>query len=236
MLGHRRNRGRSRSRLRVFFILFVLIGGAGALYAIGRGAYLTGELLAASQVRSLEGERDRLTATLASTQAQRDALQSRLNEANDALAALKRRYERDVPAGAPAELYGLLRDRMAAGLPIDRLRQVILGAEPMHSCDGRSVRKRIAIQPPSAKPAEPVPFLDGLIGLSATSAAGSDYPVQAASVSLYAVWMDKPVVLGALPVKHDLLLNNAVLRLVVEPGDLRGYVSATLSSCSAKAS
>ncbi|MBS0640413.1 MAG: hypothetical protein U1E70_06765 [Acetobacteraceae bacterium] len=240
MLGRRRNRGRSGKRLRVFFVLFVLIGGAGTLYAIGRAAYLTGETLAAWQVRSLEAERDKLTATLAATQAQRDTLQSRLNEANDSLAAMKRRYERDVPAGAAAELYGLLRDRMAAGLTIDRLRTAIQGAEPVRACEGRSVRKRIAVQPAAAKPVEPVLFLDGLVGVTATatgSATGaSDNSVQSASVSLYAAWMDKPVVLGALPVKHDVLLNNTTLRLVVEPGDLRGYVNATLSSCVAKAS
>ncbi len=236
MLGSRRNRGRSRRRLRFSLILIAIIGGAIGLYAIGRTAYMTGEYLAESQVRTLEEERDRLTRSLSGAQIQRDAVQAKLNEANEALATLKRRYEKDVPTGPAADLFTLARDRMAAGLPAERLRQAIAGAEPVRACDGRSSRKRIAVQPAGTRMLDIVPFLDGLVGIAATAPAAADNPAQAASVSLYAVWMDKPIAFTTLPVKHDLTLNNAVLRLVVEPSEMRGYLNATLSSCYPKAS
>lgn len=229
MVSRRRHRERSRWVWRVILWLGALLAVVAGLLALGASAYRTGQQLASVQERALEGERDRLTEALATAIGERDAAQRRFTDTDAALAALQKRYDNDVPAGVQAELYALLRQRLAGGLPAERLEEVVRTAEPQRACEGRVQRKRLAIQSGPPRPAEAAIFLDGLLTVGV--GAPADATAQGTLVAIGAAWLEQGVSLTGLPARYDVVVNNLTLRLVVEQSEMRGYANATLSTC-----
>jgi hypothetical protein len=123
-----------------------------------------------------------------------------------------------------------VKDRIAGGVKEDRLAQVIREADSARLCEGRVLRRRFPIQI-GAQPEESVSFLDGLIWVSANAPAAADDPVKAAVVSINRAWASQPLKITGLPVRQSIPVNNAELKLTVEPSDIRGYATATLTVC-----
>ncbi len=230
MVSRRRHRERSQWAWRVFIWLAALLAVVVGLLALGASAYRTGQQLASVQVRALEGERDRLTEALATAIGERDAAQRRFTETDTALAALQKRYDDDVPAGVQAEIYALIRQRLAAGLPPERLSEVVRTAEPQRVCEGRVQRKRLAIQTGQPRAAEAGSFLDGMLTV-AVAVPTAESAAPATTVAIGAAWLEQPATLTGMPARYDVVLNNLVLRLVVEQSEMRGYANATLATC-----
>lgn len=227
--GFSRQRSRRRRQLVARTALWL---GIGAVFAgIGYSSYRSGVLLARMEVRGLEDEIARLSSQVEGTRIENDRLRTDLSQARQSAEGVKRRYDTDVPSGGLATLVALTRERLGAGVREDRIAQVLREAENTRVCEGRFIRKRFAIQTTGQGAEESVTLLEGLIQVSASAPAGSDDPAKAATVTISRVWATQPIKVTGMPVRQSIPLNSAELRLSVEPSELRGYATATLSLC-----
>jgi regulator of replication initiation timing len=227
--GFSRQRSRRRRQLLSRFALWLL--GAGVFVGIGYSSYRSGVVLARMELQGLEDDIVRLTSQVEALRVENDRLRTDLSQARQTADGVKRRYETDVPSGGLASLVGLLRDRMGAGVKEERLSQILRDAENTRPCEGRFVRKRFAIYTGGPGAEESVGLLEGLVQVSASAPSSADDPAKAATVTIQRAWSAQPVKLTGLPVRHTIALNNAELKLVLEPSELRGYGNVTLSLC-----
>ena len=116
------------------------------------------------------------------------------------------------------------------GIPPARLTQVLQDATATKPCETRSTRRRFAIVP-AGRPPEEVSLLDGLIQVSASTPPGATEIAKTTTVLVSRAWLAEPLKLTGLPARQDITVNNLVLRLTVEPSDVAGYATATLSGC-----
>jgi hypothetical protein len=223
--GIRRERARRRQRFIWRAMVWLLV--AAGVGALGWSAYQTGTVLAESRVTELLGQVSTLTAERDRARTDNGRLQAALGESRQATATLQGRYDSDVPKGDMAELFGLVRDRLAQGVTAARLTQILQEAGPVRPCEGRFTRKRFAIAQPG-RSEEGASLLEGLIQVTVT-AQGSE--LKTASVSVARAWASEPLKLTGLPAKQDVAINNIVLHLTVEPSELAGYAYATLTVC-----
>lgn len=187
-------------------------------------------MLARMELRALEDDITRLGNQVAGLRVENDQLRTDLSQARQTAEGIKRRYDADVPGGPLATLFALMRDRLQAGVREERLAQLLREAENPRPCEGRISRKRFPIRP-VGQPEDPVTLLDGLIQVSASAPVTADDPARAATVTVQRVWSAQPIKLTGLPAWQSIPINNAELRLTVEPSDLRGYAMVSLSLC-----
>jgi len=227
--GFSRQRSRRRRQLVMRAALWL---GVGAIFCgIGYSSYRSGVLLAHMQVRGLEDEIARLSSQLEGLRIENDRLRTDLSQSRQSADGLKRRYDTDVPQGGMAALVTLIRERLGAGVREDRIAQILREAENTRACEGRTIRKRFAIHTAGQGVEESVTLLEGLIQVSASAPAGADDPAKAATVTISRVWASQPIKATGMPTRQSIPLNNAELRLSVEPSELRGYGTAILSLC-----
>lgn len=230
---HPTNRSRERARRRNALLLrvakWVLL--LAIFTAIGYASYESGLWLAERKLVGLREELVRTTRGLAESESARDDLQARLAEANDEIRVKQRRYDADVPTGAPAELLKLARERLAGGLAADRLAEALRAAQAVIPCEGRPVIRRFRYRPE----VQPVPedtagFADGLISLHATLAPGED-PSRPTTVVFTRANAPPITATGRLPLRQSIVLDNVEYRFTIAASDLRGYLTATANSC-----
>jgi hypothetical protein len=224
------SRERARKRRQFMWRSTLVLLSLGALYGLGYSAYQTGTELARVELRGLEQQVRSLSDKLDAARLESERLAASLAGAQQSAAALQKRYDAEIPAGPTADLYKLMQQRMTQGLTPARLAQVLRDTTATRACDTRTTRKRFAIQPPGARTLETVTFLDGLLSVAATAPAAGE-PAGAIGVVIGMAWAQEPLKLKGLPVQQDIVINNAVLRLSVEPSELSGYGTATLSVC-----
>lgn len=229
-IGTRRNRERRRRTgqiaLRVakwVFMLAVFVG-------LGFWAYQSGLDLARSEVTVLEERLDTLSADTRATHARNAQLDGELRQAREDMAALQRRYERDVPAGEAAALFALAQSRIGAGVPRERVEQIMRDAGPVRRCEGRGASRRFAVAYGARVPDNAgVELLDGLVRVVVSAPNQADDLARAASVVVTVAGQD-PVTLTGLPQRHVVTLGNAELALSVT-SEIRGFATAALSTC-----
>ncbi len=225
------SRERSRRRRKFVWRSMLWLAAVAGFGAIGYSSYQAGILLARQEVSGLESDVASLTRQLATVKGENDRLRTDLVQTRQAADALKKRYDADVPAGGLAKLVDLLRERLAGGVPDDRIAQVLREAAPVRACEGRVVRKRFAIQTAGVGVEEPVALLDGLILVSASAPAGPEDPAKTAQVTITQSWVPQPIRVTGLPVQQSITINNLELKLLVEPSGMRGYGAVSLSVC-----
>lgn len=229
-IGTRRNRERRRRTgqivLRVakwLFMLAVFVG-------LGFWAYQSGLDLARSEVTVLEGRLDTLSADTRATHARNAQLDGELRQARENMAALQRRYERDVPAGEAAALFALAQSRIGAGVPRDRIEQIMRDAGPVRRCEGRAAGRRFAVAyGPRVPDNAGIELLDGLVRVVVSAPNQTDDLARAASVVVTVAGQD-PVTLTGLPQRHAVTLGNAELTLNVT-SEIRGFATVALTTC-----
>jgi hypothetical protein len=219
-------RERSRRRRRFLGRSVLFLCAVGLLVGLAYSAYQTGTELALLRVKDLETRADTLTKDLAAANLDAARLRSELANARQANAALQRRYEADVPAGDAASLYKLVQERLAQSLPAARLAQVLRDTAATRPCEARIIRRRFAIQQGSTRTEDPASLLEGLVVVTASGDAAKTTLVQ-----IRTAWLDEPIKLTGLPARQDIVINNVVLHLTVEPSDVAGFASASLSVC-----
>jgi hypothetical protein len=120
---------------------------------------------------------------------------------------------------------------LSAGVPEDRIAQVLREASATRPCEGQVIRKRFVIPPAGQGAGEPVTLLDGLIQVSATGPAGPEDPNKSTQITISQAWAPQPIKLTGLPVQQTIAINNLELKLLVEPSGLRGYGAVSLTVC-----
>ena len=221
------SRERARKRRRFMGRVAVVLAVVGGLVVLGYTAYETGSELARLRVVELEKRTTELMQQVDDANGARARTQATLGEVQQSLDRLQKRYNNDVPAGPAAELFALIQGRISAGVPAARMTQVVRETAALRPCETRTVRKRFAIQAAGSRTPETVSMLEGLLQVSAM--AGNDS--KAVTVTVSPMWSDEPIVMTGLPARHDIVVNNAVLKLSVEASDLAGYASVILSTC-----
>jgi len=228
-MAYRRGRGRGRSRL--IGRLSVFLGVLAGLGALGFSAYQSGTVLARLEVTNLEQRNDALTHQLDAATARASALDADLGTARQAIEAMRKRYEAEVPTGAAASLLDIARERMRKGIRAERLADVLKNTGEPRVCDAAAVRRRFAIQLAGTQPRDTASLLEGLITVTATLPSAKADPAKDVIVTVTTAWNEEPLKSTGLPFARDIPINNAVLRLTVEASDVSGYASAALTTC-----
>ncbi len=229
-IGSRRSRERRRRTgqlaLRVakwLFMLAIFVG-------LGFWSYQGGLDLARSEVTVLEDRLDRLSADTRNTYARNTQLEGELRQAREDMAALQRRYERDVPRGEAAQLFAQAQARIAGGVPRERIEQIMRDAGPVRRCEGRAASRRFAVvYGPRAPENAGIDLLDGLVHVMVRAENQADDLARAATV-VVSVFGQEPVTLTGLPQRLAVTLGNAELTLNVS-SEIRGFGTAGLTTC-----
>lgn len=229
-IGNRRSRDRRQRARRFVFratkwvlVLAIFIG-------LGLWSYQTGLDLARAEVSGLQRRLDALGADTRALHATNARLEGELRQARQDNAALQRRYEQDVPRGAAAELFSLAQQRIGAGIPRERIEQVLRDAAPVIRCEARGTSRRFAIAyGPRVPENAGFELHDGLVRVSVSARNQTDDLSRAATV-VVTVAGQEPVTLTGLPQRHPVVLGNAELTLSVS-SEIRGFATVALSGC-----
>lgn len=229
-IGSRRSRERRRRTGQIVLRLAKWLFALAVFVGLGFWSYQSGLDLARSEVTELEGRLDTLSADARATYARNAQLEGELRQARADMAALQRRYERDVPAGEAAALFALAQARIGAGVPRARVEQLIRDAGPVRQCEGRASSRRFAVAyGPRAPDNAGIELLDGLVRVVVSAPNQTDDLARAANVVVTVAGQD-PVTLTGLPQRHAVTLGNAELTLNVS-SEIRGFATAGISTC-----
>ncbi len=229
-IGSRRSRER-RHRTRQIVLRTVKWLAMLAIFAgLGFWSYQSGLDLARSEVTVLEQRLETLGADARATYARNAQLEGELRQAREDMAALQRRYERDVPTGDAAALFALAQGRITAGVPRERVAQLLRDAGPVEQCSGRATSRRFAVAYGARIPDNAgMELLDGLVRVVVSAPNQTDDLARAASVVVTVTGQD-PLTLTGLPQRQAVVLGNAELTLNVT-SEIRGFATAALSTC-----
>lgn len=240
MLSRFESRDRTRRRRRQMGGLVLWAFLVGLVVLTGYYAYVTGADLAARDTKKLADEVDVLTRTVVELEADRERLQGELDAANAGIAAWQQRYETDVPAGDVKTLLEQARDRIASGIPAERLAFVLSQATAGKACDGELQTKRFLVQTPLASGAAgSVSFAESTVtvtgtGTSATDGAGNPLarydPAQPVTLRFTVLGGAATEAAGALPLHHSVVVGDTEYRFTVAAGE-SGFVNVTGQGC-----
>jgi hypothetical protein len=208
--------------------LFVL----GLLGALGYSAHEAGTRLARLDVDRLERRVLELEQQRAALEAQVGQLRNELAESRAATQQLQQRYNAEVPRGPLASLTALLRERLGAGLDAERLRIALQSAERLRRCDGPVVSRRFRIgMGARATDEDSTSFAEGLIRVSALAPAGAEDITRSVVVTFSGLGSGGPRSVTGLPATHTIVLDNHEMRLTVSDSGIRGFATASLTTC-----
>jgi hypothetical protein len=225
------SRERARRRRQFLFYLTVWLAAVGVFAAIGYSSYRTGSALADRELVAGRAEIEGLKAQADADRLADARLHADLAQAQQAMTALQQRYDADVPGGGLAALVAILRQKQAAGVKDDRIAQVLREIDAPRPCGDRVARRRLTIATKAAGQDDAVSFLDGLIQVSASMAAGGVDLAKSTVVTISRAWTAEPIKLNGLPAQHVITIYNITLTLVVEVSTIPGYAEASLSTC-----
>ncbi|WP_372621947.1 hypothetical protein [Falsiroseomonas sp.] len=204
----------------------------GVFVAIGYGAHETGTRLARLDVQRLERDLAEVAQQRAALQEQNARLRAELDDAQAANRHLQQRYDAEVPRGGAADVMAAARVRLAAGLDAVRLRQVIENAEQLRRCDGAGISRRFRIGVGSrATEEDSTSFAEGMIRVSALVPVVSDNLAGTTTVTFSGLGSGGERSATGLPAEHLFVLDNRALRLRVTESTVRGFATATLTTC-----
>jgi hypothetical protein len=202
-------------------------------------SYNEGLRLSAGRIIELENEVSRLSTTTdealaaaaeaeASEQELRGAVEQRETTLRDEAAAWQQRYEAEVPYGEAAVLWTQVSERLAEGVSVDRLGEVIALVDEERICDADIPTRRIVVATPfHTDPSGAASFADGRISISGTGENATDengYPVawydpaKEVSLTVSTIGGGEETVAGILPIYHNVLLGSDQYRLAVTEG------------------
>ncbi len=208
--------------------LFVL----GILGALGYSAHEAGTRLARLDVDRLERRVLELEQQRAALEAQVGQLRAELADSRAATQQIQQRYNAEVPRGPLAGLTTLLRERLGTGLDADRLRIALQSAERLRRCDGPVVSRRFRIGIGArATEEDSTSFAEGLIRVSALAPAASEDITRTVVVTFSGLGSGGPRSVTGLPATHAIVLDNHELRLTVSDSGIRGFATASLTTC-----
>lgn len=232
-----RTHERRQRRQRLVKWLFLL----GCMTAGGVALYKTGATLAQGEIRQLQAETQRLSASVAEAEKRNLDLMASAEQAKLDAQEWQRRYEHDVPKGETRQVYALVAAQLAAGATEERLAFLIKSAGANQSCANDPVTKRFLVKTPVSGGANhSVSFADNAItvigeGQSAMNAANQPEawfdPAKPVTVLFSGLGGKTSQVTVKLPLHHSVVLGEHEYRFTVTTGDSRGFVNVTADRC-----
>ncbi len=228
--GNRRVRDRRRRAAKIFLETAKWGAAIAALLGLGYWSYQGGLDLARAEVTQLEARVETLIEEVRTVRSTNAQLEDELRRARQDIALLQQRYDRDVPAGDAATLYRLAQERVAAGIPQERVEQVLRDVGPVRRCEGRGTNRRfpIAIGARVAEDAG-IALLDGLLRVVVSTPGANDDMARTATVVITAAGQD-PRSFTGLPQRQAVALGNVEL-LVSVTSEVRGFATVSVSTC-----
>jgi hypothetical protein len=200
--------------------------------AIGYAAHQAGTALARIEVERLAQRLAVIEQRSGQIDQQNAALRAELDEARAQNRQLQQRYDSDVPRGTAAAVMAAARERLAAGVTADRLQLAIRTAAPVRRCDGPTVSRRFRIGVGARLTEDDsTTFAEGMIRVSALVPAVTDDMARAVVVTFSGLGSGGTRSATGLPASHVFTLDNHELRLTVTESQVRGFATATLTSC-----
>ncbi|MEO0392079.1 MAG: hypothetical protein AAF213_02400 [Pseudomonadota bacterium] len=228
----KRKRMLRRMRMMIFLGCVILAGIAGFQY--GQREYVSQEASLKAEIDTLKKAQQDLITGLAQVQADAD-------ETKADLADLQAAYERDVPQGDILSIANLATDRLADGVPFERLRFVLSQVTEGDDCGGIEVKRFRPRTPvtPADSVDDIVSFADGSILITGRGEAALDDEQNA----LFWYDPDQPVavnirlldgrlipIAGSLPLRHQMVIDGEEHRFNISAGP-RSFLLVTYQRC-----
>lgn len=231
-----RTRRRRQRRWALLKWTLVLVG----LGLAGAFAYETGSQLARLEVTRLEKDLAALQSELDQLQEDKRELRAALDKTRDELQTWQQRYREEVPSGKPADLLGLIRQRLDDGVSAERLAFVVSKASDETACDAGPVTRRFVVQTPlTTGAADSVAFADNTVTVTAEGQSAQDAqgrpeawfdPGKAITVRFTLLGGETSQVEGTLPLHHAIVRDGREHRFSVVAGQ-RAFVEVTWERC-----
>jgi hypothetical protein len=227
-------RKRVRRRVLILFILLLIAGAAGGGFYYGRKLEMAMQGNLHEQIEALQTAKSELVEGLAK-------IQDDYDRSSAELTSLQQRYSRDVPEGEVKELAALARERIAEGVPAERLRFLLANADDENECgpvDVKRFRPKTRLTPANELESS-VSFANGSIQITATGDPDRDEernpvswydPVQPVDISVAMIGGEVVHVAGTLPQQHTEVAGDMEHRLVFSQGP-RSFLLVTYQGC-----
>lgn len=233
----RRNRRRAEGRQRAIFAMLKL-SLLGAVVGVASAyAFEVGEQLARNDIEALTAEVARLSAVAKEERQTAGELHSSLERSRHEAERYRKLYAEAVIEPELAELVGLMRGKLGAGLDKERLARLVDAAAKPARCGGPSTKRFLVRTPYYDGDATWVRF-DDVVTVTATGAAAESEgrveqwfdPTQPITVRFAVAGGKDGEVSGKLPLKHVAVFGTSEMRLRIAAG-ARGFVEVTADRC-----
>jgi cell division protein FtsB len=229
-IGSRRSRERRRRNAQFAARAAKWVTALAIFLGLGFWSYRTGLDLARAEVTGLEARIETQANEIRELHARNAQLEGELRQSRADNAALQARYRRDVPAGDAAALFSLAQQRIAAGIPRERVEQVLRDAAPVRRCEARGTSRRFAIvYGPRIPENSGIELAEGLVRVVVSTANQTDEINRTANVVVTVAGQD-PQTFTGLPQRQVVVLGNAELALSVT-SEIRGFATVALTNC-----
>ncbi|WP_143596174.1 hypothetical protein [Tistlia consotensis] len=230
---------RRRRQRRWAVIRFLLIVGAlGGSLAL---AYEFGKQIASGEMEALRTKLEKSQQEQEAFESQRSQLQAEVARAQQAETRWHERYQADVPQGAVADILNLVRQRLADGVPAERVQFVVEAVKKQRTCANKPETKRFIVRTPIySGGADSVGFADSTITVTATGDSAVDEqgrpnawfdPAKPLHFSVTPLGGKPKLVEGELPLQFSLVRRDTEYLFSAVVSDRRGFVEVTADSC-----
>ena len=232
--GRRRGRPPVLRRVVAWMLALLLVVLAG-IYA-----YRTGSALATQEAAALRLELSELSDAVTRLEQENIGLNQQLQSEQRRNLELVEQYRRDVPDDAMLRLVTAARARLEAGVPQDRLEEVVAGILPEWQCEGEPVTRRFVIRTPTTPGGnDAVGFAGGEITVTGTGVSSLNdqgqplawfNPAEPVTLMFARLGGDATDITGVLPLHHAVIVDDTIHRFSVLAGE-RSFVNVTGIVC-----
>ena len=187
---------------------------------------------ARDELERLAADRDTARGEAQSRTAEAERLARETEAARAEATAARSRYAAEVPTGRMAALLAAVRARLEAGLPEDRLAEVIRDAAPRRACDGAPIVRRFRITPGErALPEDAATFFEGLVRIQANAPAGFEGLSRTMVVTFAGQGLAAPVTLTGVPAVQSFRIGHHEAVITVTASPVAGFAAASVAAC-----
>jgi len=204
-------------------------------------AYEAGLAKNAARIERLQSDIDEARQERLRLIAEKQSAEERVVRLRKALAQLEGQYEKNIPDGAMGALMGTLKQRLAHGVPLERLSFVIEHATNERSCDDMTETRELQARTPVSTALNYTEtFMSGLIIVSADGVAARDAdgnaldrfdPDQPVALRFLLINGEIERVEATLPLAHSIVLDGSEYRFRAVPGNNLGTIKLIAQRC-----
>ncbi|MCB1885265.1 MAG: hypothetical protein KDG89_14915 [Geminicoccaceae bacterium] len=236
-LGTMRRQRRRRLYLRAaaavgFLLLLFLFAVSG--YHVGLAQNRVEVERAEATLEEMQASRRRLLEAAAASSQREGRMRERVE-------AVEAAYARDVPNGEPKRLLDLVEQKIAGGVPPERLALILGHAGTERACARGTETKRLTARTPIATTVDnAVTFADNRITVSGEGQMSQDAqgvpepwfdPAQPVKLHFLTINGDVDNAEGRLPLQHAVVLGDREYLFVARSTDRRGIIELTAQDC-----